>query len=196
MRDKKSLTHRYVANYSPWSIVISYFEIIMPVSKQKKVEIWADVTKALEAHAGGSVVFVNFHGLSMNETTEVRKQLKREGVSYLVAKKSIVKKILGEKAPKGDMPALLGELAVVYGNDVIAPAREVYNFQKKFDGKLSMLGGIVGGEYKSKEEVISLATIPSPLVLRGMFVNLINSPIQGLVIALNAIAEKKGQPAA
>jgi len=36
-----------------------------------------------------------------------------------------------------------------------------------------------------------IATIPSLQVLRGMFVNVINSPIQGLAIALNAIAQKK-----
>ena len=36
-----------------------------------------------------------------------------------------------------------------------------------------------------------IASIPTLQVLRGVFVNVINSPIQGLVLGLNAIAEKK-----
>lgn len=136
-------------------------------------------------------MFANFRGLTVGETTALRKKMRTEGVSYLVAKKSIVKKILGEKSVSGSMPDLLGELTVISGDDVIAPARETFEFQRKNEGKLTILGGIYEGVYKSKEEMTALATIPSINVLRGMFVNVINSPIQGLVIALQAIAEKK-----
>jgi len=47
------------------------------------------------------------------------------------------------------------------------------------------------GVYKDAEEMTEIASIPSLQVLRGMFVNVINSPIQGMVIALNAVAEKR-----
>lgn len=161
----------------------------MPVSKEKKQQIWQDVSSALGSK--GTVVFANFHGLTVGETTALRKKMRTEGVSYLVAKKSIVKKILGEKNISGTLPDLLGELTIISGDDVISPARETFEFQKKNEGKLSILGGIYEGTYKTKEEMTALATIPPMPVLRGMFVNLINSPIQGLVLALNAIAEKK-----
>ena len=53
------------------------------------------------------------------------------------------------------------------------------------------MGGVFDGEYMDKAAMTAIANIPDVPVLRGMFVNVINSPIQGMVIALNAIAEKK-----
>ncbi len=161
----------------------------MPVSKAKKQEIYKDVTETLSTK--GSVVFVNFHGVTVADATVLRKQLKKEKVNYLVAKKSIVKKILGGMAVEGGMPSLDGELALASGEDLIAPAREVYSFQKKLDGKIQVLGGIFQGKYMSKDEMVAIASIPGQQALRGMFVNVINSPIQGLVLALDAIAKKK-----
>ena len=91
------------------------------------------------------------------------------------------------------MPDLPGEVAIAYGTDLLAPAREVYGFQKKFKDKVSILGGVFDGSYKNQPDMMSIATIPAPEVLRGMFVNVINSQIQGFVIALDQIAQKKGE---
>lgn len=161
----------------------------MPVSKQKKQEIWQDVTSVLENK--GAIVFVNFHGLNMSETTSMRKKLKAAGVTYLVAKKSIVKKILQSKGFAGELPALTGELAIAASEDMLVAPRELYAFQKQFDGRFMVLGGVYENSYAAKTSVEALATIPPLPVLRGMFVNVINSPIQGFVIALDAIAKKK-----
>ncbi|MDD5318765.1 MAG: 50S ribosomal protein L10 [Candidatus Pacebacteria bacterium] len=161
----------------------------MPISKTQKNEIFAKVKDALSKSQ--SAVFVNFHGLPVADSTNLRKNLRGNGVSFMVAKKTITKKALAEQKLEGEMPSLDGELAIAYGDDLIAPAREVYDFQKKFEGKLAILGGIFEGKYMSKEEMTSIAAIPPLKVLRAQFVNLINSPLQGLVIALNAIAEKK-----
>jgi ribosomal protein L10 len=65
------------------------------------------------------------------------------------------------------------------------------SFQKKFENKVSILGGVFEGKFMDKESMLSIAAIPSQKTLYAQFVNLINSPIQGLVIGLNAIAEKK-----
>ncbi len=137
-----------------------------------------------------SVTFVNFHGLGVAETTQLRQKLRAEGVSYTVAKKTLIKKALKEAAVEGAIPELEGELALTYGADQIAPARGVYEFQKKYKDNLSILGGIFEGSFANKEKMLSIAQIPGLQILRGQFVNLINSPIQGLVIALNKIAEK------
>ena len=53
------------------------------------------------------------------------------------------------------------------------------------------MGGIFDGKFTDAAGMNAIALIPSVPVLRGMFVNVINSPIQGLVIALDKIAEKK-----
>lgn len=164
----------------------------MARTKVEKKEILEKVEKILKD--AETLVFVNFHGLKVGDTVAVRRQLKKEGVGFFVAKKSLTKKALeGGKGKKveGTLPELAGELGLAYGKDVIAPAREIYEFEKKFKGQISILGGIFEGKYMTKAEMTSIATIPSQQVLRGMFLNVINSPIQGFVMALDQIAKKK-----
>lgn len=161
----------------------------MAITKDKKQEIYQGVLAAIKGAA--SVVFVNFHGLSMEETTKLRKGLKKEGIAYTVAKKTLAKRALNDSKIEGDMPALEGELALVYSSDLLAPARGVYEFQKTYKDKISIVGGVFEGKYMNKEAMISVATIPPLIVLRGQFVNLINSPIQRFVVALDQIAAQK-----
>lgn len=161
----------------------------MAVSKEKKKEILADLKDIVDK--SGSVVFVNFHGLKVADSTAVRRKLRSENVNFFVAKKTLTKRAFNEKDIEGSMPELAGELGIVYGDDLIAPAREVYEFVKKYKDSLSILGGVFEGKYMSKEEMTSIATIPPLKTLHAMFANVINSPIQGFVMALDQIAKKK-----
>lgn len=138
-----------------------------------------------------SVVFVNFKGLKSDDTVALRKQLRENGVTYLVAKKSLLQKAFGESKIAGTLPEMSGELALVYGDDPTAPAREIFGFQNKFKGNISIVGGTFENAYLDKAGMEAIALIPSLNTLRGMFVNVINSPIQGLVVGLQAIADKK-----
>jgi large subunit ribosomal protein L10 len=161
----------------------------MAITRQKKEEIVNKLDQAVKS--AKSLVFVNFHGLKVSEASEMRKSLKDEGVSYSVAKKTLTKKVLDGEKFEGDRPELTGELALAWSEDLVAPARGVYAFQKKFPEGLKILGGVFEGKYMSKAEMEEIASIPSLQVLRGKFVNIINSPIQRTAIALNEIAKAK-----
>ncbi len=161
----------------------------MPITKGKKAEMITELEGLLKGTQ--SMVFVNFHKLSVADTTNLRRGLRGNGVGYKVAKKTLVKRVLDSIAPTGTMPSLDGELAIAYANDLLAPAREVYNFQKEHKDSVQIIGGVFEGKYMSKEEMLSIATIPGMQTLRAQFVNLINSPIQRFAVVLNAIAEKK-----
>ena len=160
----------------------------MALTKAKKKEVFESVQTAIKDSK--SVVFVNFHGLKVADATQLRRKLKSEGVHFLVAKKTITKKAFDEAKPEGAMPELAGELGLAYGKDLIAPAREVYEFTKKYKDSLAILGGVFEGRYMTREEMTDIAKIPGMKVLQGMFVNIINSPIQGFVMALDQIAKK------
>ncbi len=161
----------------------------MAITKAKKGEIVDKLTGAFKK--AGSLVFVNFKGLTVGNTTLMRSDLRKEGVSYSVAKKTLTKRALDDQKYEGEMPELAGELALAWGEDLVAPARVVYSFQKKFPENLKILGGVFEGRYMTKSEIEGIATIPPTPVLRGMFVNIINSPIQRFAIGLNEIAKKK-----
>ncbi len=165
----------------------------MPRTKIEKKEILEKVESIVKD--AQSLVFVNFHGLKVGDTVQVRRQLKKEGVGFFVAKKSLTRKALenGQNGKKieGTLPELNGELGLAYGKDLIAPAREIHAFALKFKDSISILGGIFEGKYMTKEEMMAIALIPSQKTLQAMFVNVINSPIQGFVMALNEIGKKK-----
>jgi len=160
----------------------------MAISKDKKKDIIANLK---DISKKDSIVFLNFKGLPVNQTAEMRSKLRSADVSYYVAKKTLVKKAFEDAVFSGEMPKLEGELAVAYSDDVTAPSREVYVFQKQYKDAISILGGIFEKKYMTKSEIEEIAKIPSMHVLRGMFVNVINSPIQGFVVALQAIADKR-----
>jgi len=161
----------------------------MALTKDKKKEIFAKVKGALDEAA--SVVFVNAKGMSVTDTQDMRKAFRDSNVSYYVAKKTLVRRALDDAGFEGEQPSLDGELAIAWGEDLIAPAREVQAFVKSTKDKVTILGGVFEGRYMDAAEMTGIASIPSQLTLRAQFVNIINSPIQGFVMALNQIAEKK-----
>ena len=161
----------------------------MAINKEKKVEILSKLKKIVKDSA--SVVFINFHSLPVVESSLIRKSLRAKGVGYTVAKKTLTKKAFSEAGLEGVMPELPGELGIVYGTDPIEGAREVYEFQKKLDKKIKILGGVFEGKFMTQSEMLVISQIPGLKTLQAQFVNLINSPIQGFVMALDQIAKKK-----
>jgi len=157
------------------------------LKKAKKEEMMKDFEKSIKGSK--SVVFVNFHGLKAGEETSLRRDFRNQGVSYKVFRKTLLKRVLEGKA-KGNLPELTGEVAIAFGDDLVAPAREVYNFQKTHKGLLSILGGIFEGNFVGSEMMNEIAMIPPREVLYAKFVNVINSPIQRFVVALDQIAKK------
>ncbi|NCT00106.1 50S ribosomal protein L10 [Candidatus Parcubacteria bacterium] len=143
------------------------------------------------AKEAGSAVFLSFNKLTVGEETELRKILRESETTYQVVKKSLLKKAVTDAGLEGVMPSIEGTVAIAYGQDLTAPAREVYEFSKKHKEQVSIQGGLFDGKIMSQIEMMEIATIPPTDQLRGMFVNIINSPIQRFVIALGQIAEKK-----
>ena len=161
----------------------------MAITKAKKQEINKKVSSALENSA--TAVFVSFTGLSVEKNNLLRKQLKANDSDYFVAKKTLIKRAMDALDLSGDQPDLGdGMVAIAFGNDQMAPAREVYEFSKDKDSMM-ILGGIFDGAFKSQEEMMTIATIPGMDVLRGMFANVINSPVQRFAVALDQVAQTK-----
>lgn len=160
----------------------------MAITKAKKETILSRL-EGVKGEAD-SIVFVKFNGMTVADTTAMRESLRQKGVGYFVAKKTLMKRTFGE-AFTGTMPQLDGEIAIAYSTDAIAPAQNIKDFAVKYKNNLSIVGGVFQGVFKDQGEMTEIASIPPLQVLRGMFVNVINSPIQGMVTALDAYAGKK-----
>ena len=160
----------------------------MAITKAKKETILGKLDSVKTDAA--SIVFVKFSGMSVQDSTKMRADLRDRGVQYFVAKKTLMKRSFDGQF-EGELPQLDGEIAVAYSTDAIAPAQSIKEYAGKYKENLAIVGGVFQGVYKDAAEMTEIASIPALPVLRGMFVNVINSPIQGLVLGLNAIADKK-----
>ena len=161
----------------------------MAITKAKKGEILAKVSESIKDAV--SIAFVRFNKLTVADTTAMRKALKDEGVGYVVAKKTLLKRALESAGYEGTLPELPGEVAIAWSTtDATAPARGIYQHAKKHEG-LSLLGGVFENAFMDQAAMTAIATIPSVPVLRGMFVNVINSPIQRFAIAMAEVAKTK-----
>ncbi len=160
----------------------------MALNKEKKKEI----LKELEEDIAGSkaAVFLSFRGLSVADETVLRREMREQGVSYKVARKTLLRRALEGKA-KGELPSLEGEVAAVFSKDSVAGAREVYAFQKTHPGILSILGGIFEGSFVGSEKMTEIASIPSREVLLAKLAFLLRSPLQRLAVAVGEVAKKK-----
>ena len=161
----------------------------MAINKEKKKEMYEKL--AILVKENPSVAFVNFHKMTVAQATAMRRGLGKEGVGFYVAKKTLIKKALTDAKIAGDMPALDGEIGLAYSKDQVASARGVFMFQKSLEKAVQLVGGIFEGRFASQEEMVRIASIPPRQTLLAQFVNVINSPIQGLVVALDQIAKKR-----
>lgn len=161
----------------------------MAINKQKKAELvaeFADMSKNSQ-----SMVFVSFKGLPVNDTIILRKRLSAQHIGYKVTKKTLLKRALAQNNVQGDFPEVEGELAVAYGTDQLAPAREILAFTKEYKGKMEIKGGVFEGAFMNKRDMLEIATIPPREVLLSKIAFLLNSPMQRLAIAVQEVAKTK-----
>lgn len=164
----------------------------MAKTKAEKAVVIERLEKAFKESA--SAVFVHFNRVTVADESALRRQLKGEGISYFVAKKTLIRRALDSIGLKGDELPLDGEVAVAYGSeDSTAAARLVHEWAKKLQDKLTIVGGIFDGKLASQVHMQEIATIPPMQTLRAMFAQVINSPRSRLAVVLSKVAETKGQ---
>jgi len=161
----------------------------MAITRQKKEEIVKRMSVGVKD--AKTIVFANFKGLTVAEQNQMRKAFKEQDIGYTVAKKTLLRRALESAGFAGQVPALEGEIAVAYGQDELAPARELAVFVKKFGEHLNFAGGVFGGAYVGKDEITSIAAIPGMETLRAMFAQVINSPRQRFAVVLSKVGETK-----
>ncbi|MCO7127462.1 50S ribosomal protein L10 [Sporolactobacillus shoreicorticis] len=142
-----------------------------------------------------ATIIVNYRGLSVAEVTELRKQLREANVDYKVYKNSFARRATGIAGLSGLDDALKGPTAVSFSKeDVIAPAKVLYNFAKEHEA-LEIKAGVIEGKLTSVDEIKALAELPSREGLLSMLANVLQAPIQKFALGVKAVAEKKEQEA-
>lgn len=159
-----------------------------------KVELKKPVVEEIAAQIADaqSVILVNYSGLTVEQDTQLRKELREAGVHYKVYKNTMMNFAFQGTPCEELCKDLEGTNALaVSKDDATAPARIIAKFAKTAP-KLEMVSGVVEGNYYDKSGVDALAAIPSREELLGKLLGSIQSPIVNLARVLNQIAESKG----
>lgn len=160
----------------------------------KKAGLVDEVTEKFKA--ASSVVVVDYRGLTVEEVTNLRKQLRDANVEMKVIKNSILSRAAKQAGLEGMEEVFTGPTAVAFSNeDVVAPAKIMDEFAK--DAKaLEIKGGVIEGKVSSIEEITALAKLPSREGLLSMLLSVLQAPVRNVAYAVNAVAESKEGDAA
>ena len=138
-----------------------------------------------------SLVVVDYRGLSVDQVTELRKNLRAEGVEFKVLKNNISRRAIVEAGYEGLATEFVGPTAVAFSNDdIIAPARILYTFAKAND-KLELKAGFIEGEVATSAQVMELATLPNKEGMLSMLLSVLQAPMRNMAYALSLISEQK-----
>ena len=138
-----------------------------------------------------SAVLVDYRGLTVEQDTALRKQLREAGVVYKVYKNTMINFAVKGTEFEELSKHLEGPTAIAVSNeDATAPARVLYNFAKDAEA-LELKAGVVEGTYYDADGLKLIATIPSREELLSKFLGSIQSPITNFARVIKQIAEKE-----
>ncbi|MDE5780380.1 MAG: 50S ribosomal protein L10 [Lachnospiraceae bacterium] len=158
-----------------------------------KVEIKKPIVDEISELLNGakSAVVVDYRGLTVEEDTKLRKELREAGVTYKVYKNTMINFAIKGTEFESLAPHLEGPTAIaVSKEDATAPARVLYNFGKNAEA-LELKAGVVEGVYYDADGIKVIASIPSREELLSKLLGSIQSPITNFARVIKQIAEKQ-----
>ncbi|MCI6499484.1 50S ribosomal protein L10 [Lachnospiraceae bacterium HCP1S3_C3] len=162
-----------------------------------KVEIKKPIVDEISELLNGaqSAVVVDYRGLTVEEDTKLRKELREAGVTYKVYKNTMINFAIKGTDFESLAPHLEGPTAIaVSKEDATAPARVLYKFAKEAEA-LELKAGVVEGVYYDADGIKTVASIPSREELLSKFLGSIQSPITNFARVIKQIAEKQEENA-
>ena len=150
----------------------------------------------------GSAILVDYQGMDVARTTDLRRRSREADVEFVVAKNTLAKRAADEAGVEGLREFLQGPTALAFSEDPVASAKLMAEFADQVES-FALKGGVLdGGRILGESDVVALSRLPGreqliAQVVGGIsspltsFVTVLNNTVQGLVVALGQIAEQK-----
>ncbi len=162
-----------------------------------KVELKQPIVAEISENIKGaqSVVLVDYRGLTVEQDTRLRKELRDAGIVYKVYKNTMMNFAFKGTECEALAPYLEGPSAVAISTtDATAPARIICKFAKEAKA-LEVKGGIVEGVAYDAKGITEIAAIPSREELLSKLLGSMQSPITNFARVMKQLAEKGGAAA-
>ena len=157
---------------------------------EQKQQVVSELSEKIRNSVSG--VVVNYQGITVEDDTKLRKELREAGVSYQVVKNTLTGRAC-EECGYGDIKQYLsGMTAIAFSQeDPIAPAKILKEYDDKVES-FKIKAGYIDGKVVDADTVMQLASIPPKEVLLGKLLGSLKSPLCKLCAVLNAKVEKDG----
>jgi large subunit ribosomal protein L10 len=158
-------------------------------SIKRKIEAVDNLTEKFKQAA--TIVAFDYPGLTVEEMTQLRSQLREANCELKVYKNNISKRASIAAGYDALANTLVGAKAIAISyNDVVAPAKIVYDFAKQ-NKVVKIHAGVIEGKFADTDAIMALATIPSRETLLTMLAVGMLTPVREIAIGLNMISEQK-----
>ncbi|MBE6456004.1 MAG: 50S ribosomal protein L10 [Alphaproteobacteria bacterium] len=158
------------------------------MKREEKQQVISEM-KDVFSKSGLVVVALN-NGISMADTTELRRNVRNDGANYRVVKNRLAKLALAGTPCEALADLLVGPTALAYSEDEISAAKAVCKLAKASD-KFEIAGGVMNGKLIDVQTVQSIASLPSLDELRGKLIGLLQAPGGQLARVAKAYSEKE-----
>ena len=169
------------------------------MNREEKARV---IESLVEKLRGSSAVLVDYQGMDVARSTDLRRRSREVGVEFIVAKNTLTKRAADEAGLEDLSEYLVGPTALAFSDDPVASAKLMAEFADQVES-FALKGGLLeGGRVLNEADVVALSKLPGREQLLAQVVGGISSPltglvtvlnntIQGLVVALGQIAEQK-----
>ncbi len=169
------------------------------MKREEKAQVIEDLATKLSS---GSAVAVDYKGINVAQSTDLRRRAREAGVQFVVAKNTLAKRAADAAGVDGFSDYLVGPTAIAFSEDPVVSAKLMAEFADQIE-PFTLKGGLLAdGRVLGESEVVALSKLPpreqlisqvvggiaSPLT---SFVTVLNNTVQGLVISLDQIRQQK-----
>lgn len=155
------------------------------VLETKKAQV-AQIVEALNGATTG--VLMDYRGLTVEEDTKLRNDLRAAGVKYFVVKNTLLRLAANQVGLEELDSILHGPTALAISEDPVAPAKILFEFAKNNE-KVEIKSGFMDGKVLSEQELTQLAKTPSKDTLIAKIMGSLNAPVSNLARLLATIAD-------
>lgn len=149
---------------------------------QRKEASVAELAERLSAST--NLFFTDYQGLTVDEITRLRGELRKDGNTYAVVKNTLFRIAAGDLASKVEA-FLAGPTGIVFaGADPVAPAKALKTFSDTVK-KVGIKAAYIDGRVVDAAQVETLAKLPPKIELLASLVGTLANPLRGLVTVLS-----------
>ncbi len=134
------------------------------------------------------MIWAHYRGIDVGQMTRLRRQAQDAGAETIVVKNTLMRLALENSELPYDPEMMAGPCLVTFGYDDVGPAAKVVaDFARGSQERLTIIGGIVGGQLVAANQVQALTDLPSREVLLAQVLGGVQAPVTGLVSTLSAV---------